>query len=103
VLDAADVAVSIYSTSLLEGAALGTPAVIFNPTSLPPFEPDLAACGAAERADDAQVALAAIARILSDDDHRERMRAATATAREHFFAGGDSADAALRTAEEIER
>jgi hypothetical protein len=102
VLDAADLAVSIYSTSLLEGAALGTPAVIFNPTSLPPLEPDLAACGAAERVDGVEEALAAIRAILHDDDRRAAMWTASATVRERYFAGGDGAEAARRTAETIE-
>jgi NADPH-dependent glutamate synthase beta subunit-like oxidoreductase len=102
VLDAVDVAVSIYSTSLLEGAALGTPAVIFNPTSLPPLEPDLAAIGAGARAGDADEALGAIVRIMTDEEHRERLRAATATVRQHYFAGGDANDAARRVAEAIE-
>jgi hypothetical protein len=102
VLDAADLAVSIYSTSLLEGAALGTPALIFNPTSLPPLEPDLQSLGAGERVRDADEAVVAITRIVTDDEHRKRMRTATATVRERYFAGGDAADAALRTAEAIE-
>ena len=102
VLDAADLAVSIYSTSLLEGAALGTPAVIFNPMSLPPLEPDLAALGAAERVGGVEEALAAIRAILHDDERRKRMHAAGAVVRERYFAGGHGADAARRTAETIE-
>jgi hypothetical protein len=102
VLDAADVTVSIYSTSLLEGAALGTPAVIFNPTSLPPLEPDLVALGAGARADTVEGAMEEIARIVEDRDHRERLRAGTNGVRDRYFAGADAQRAAERVAAVID-
>jgi hypothetical protein len=98
VLDAAVVTVSIYSTSLLEGAALGTPAVIFNPTSLPPLEPDLVRLGAAARAETADDALAEIAAIVTDPERRESLRAGTENVRDRYFAGGDAQCAAERVA-----
>jgi hypothetical protein len=98
VLESADVNVSIYSTSLLEGAALGTPAVIFNPTSLPQLEPDLVAAGAATRAETPAEARDQIARALTDPAERERLRAGTIAVRDRYFAGGDPDDAAARIA-----
>jgi hypothetical protein len=98
VLESADVNVSIYSTSLLEGAALGTPAVIFNPTSLPPLEPDLVAIGAATRAETAAAAREQLVRALTDPGERERLRAGTIAVRDRYFAGGDADDAAARIA-----
>jgi hypothetical protein len=98
VLEAADLNVSIYSTSLLEGAALGTPAVIFNPTSLPPLEPDLVRLGAATRAASVDAAREQIAAGLNDPGERERLREGTAVVRDRYFAGGDAADAAKRIA-----
>jgi hypothetical protein len=98
VLEAADLNVSIYSTSLLEGAALGTPAVIFNPTSLPPLEPDLVRLGAATRAESVDAAREQIAAVLDDPRERERLREGTAVVRDRYFAGGDAAGAAKRIA-----
>jgi hypothetical protein len=98
VLGATTVAVSIYSTSLLEGAALGTPAVIFNPTSLPQLEPDLVSLGAAVRAETTAEALGSIRRIATDAEHREALRAGTIAVRDRYFAGGDAAGAAERVA-----
>jgi hypothetical protein len=102
VLDAANVAVSIYSTSLLEGAALGTPAVIFNPTSLPPLEPDLVRLGAATRAATVDEGREQIAAALTDPERRAALHEGTAAVRDRYFAGGDASGAATRLAELID-
>jgi hypothetical protein len=102
VLDAADLAVSIYSTSLLEGAALGTPAVIFNPTSLPPLEPDLVRLGAATRAATVDEGREQIAAALTDPERRAALLEGTAAVRDRYFAGGDASGAATRLAELID-
>jgi hypothetical protein len=99
VIDAADVAVSIYSTSLLEAAALGKPAVIFNPTALPPLEPDLAALGAARRATTPEDAIAALDEMLSGTT-RATLAHTTDRFREQYFAFGDTAP--QRTAQLID-
>jgi hypothetical protein len=102
VLEAADVAVSIYSTSLLEGAALGTPAVIFNPTSLPALEPDLVRLGAATRAATVDRGLEQIAAAVADPDARAALLEGAAAVRDRYFAGGDASGAAARVAELID-
>jgi hypothetical protein len=102
VLEAADVAVSIYSTSLLEGAALGTPAVIFNPTSLPALEPDLVRLGAATRATTVNEGREQIAAAVGDTDRRAALLAGTAAVRDRYFAGGDASGAAARVAQLID-
>jgi hypothetical protein len=102
VLAAADVAVSIYPTSLLEGAALGTPAVIFNPTSLPPLEPDLVRLGAASRATTVDEGAEQIATAVTDPARRRALLEGTSAVRDRYFAGGDAGGAAGRVAQLIE-
>ena len=87
VLDATSVAVSIYSTSLLEAAALGVPAVVFNPTSVPPLEPDLEALGAGLRAADVAGALEALDRLVAPVNGRAGLEAGSAAVRDRYFAG----------------
>lgn len=88
VLDATNVAVAIYSTSLLEGAALGVPAVIVATTSLPPFEPDLEALGVGRRARSAE-AIAGAAAVLLDEVGRPARAAAFRAYADRWFAGAD--------------
>jgi hypothetical protein len=83
------VAISIYSTSLLEAAALGTPALVFNPTSMPRYFPDVEVLGVGIETDRADAALDTINRLLHDDSYRESFTPAMARFRERFFADAD--------------
>ena len=96
VLAVSSAAVSIYSTTLLEAAALLVPAVAYNMTSLPRYLPDLEALGAGVEVREREAALAAIARLLAADGQLPGMR----EVRERFFAGADGR-AAERAAAEI--
>jgi hypothetical protein len=83
------VAVSIYSTSLLEAAALGTPALVFNPTSMPRYSPDVEALGIGVETDSVEAALGTIDRLLHDGTYRQSFIPAMVRFRERFFAGAD--------------
>ena len=83
------VAVSIYSTALLESAALLTPPVIFNPTSMPRFSPDLDALGAGVETRSADDAVVALERIVKDMRHHASFEAGMRRVRSDFFAGAD--------------
>jgi hypothetical protein len=100
VIQASRVAVSIYSTSLLEAAALDTAALVFNPTSLPRYTPDLEELGVGVEVDDTQAALRTIDRLLHDEGYRRSFQPAMASFRDRFFAGADGS-APLRIAELI--
>jgi hypothetical protein len=84
---ASRVAVSIYSTSLLEAAALGTPPLVFNPTSMPRYWPDLEELGVGVEVDDVDAALRRIDRLLHDDGQFRSFAPRMASFREHYFAG----------------
>jgi hypothetical protein len=78
---------SIYSTSLLEGAALGRPAVSLNQTALPRLSPDLAGAGAGVESADAASVRDALLELLADPDAVARYRPGMATVRERYVAG----------------
>jgi glycosyltransferase involved in cell wall biosynthesis len=90
VIEASRAAVAIYSTSLLEAAALGTPALAFNTTSLPRYLPDLAEHGVGVETSDPDVALDALDRLLHDDAHHASFRPATDRFGKQFFSGADA-------------
>jgi len=100
VIGAARVVTSIYSTSLIEGAALGRPALSFNPTSLPRLLPDLEAEGAGLESDDADRIHRELLALLADKESLSRYAAGTRRIRDHYFAGLP-ADAAAHTAKAI--
>jgi hypothetical protein len=85
VIAATTATVSIYSTTVLESAALGVVPVIFNPTSLPRYNPDLEALGAGVEVDTVDGAEVAIERILDDIEHRESFRPGLEGIRREFF------------------
>lgn len=89
-LRAVSVAVSIYSTTLLEAAALGRPAVSFNPTSLPRYVPDLEALGAGVELSDSSTAEEAIVRLVRDASYRASFLPGLERVRKHFFAGAQA-------------
>ena len=101
VLEAADVAASIYSTTLLEAAAIGKPVVALNITSMPRYNPDLEALGVGVEASDVDAALSTIERMLRDDTYRASFAEPLAHFRERFFEDG-SASAPKRIADLIE-
>ena len=94
------VAVSVFSTTLLEAAAAGTVPLILNITGMPHYHPDIAGAGAAIEVTDFDAARTGLTRLMRD----ERAPAAFATALEicqrRFFAR--DRDAALTaTAAEV--
>jgi hypothetical protein len=102
VLEVSDVAVSIYSTTLLEAAALGVPVVVFNPTSMPRMSPDLEVVGAGIEVHETDAAEAGVARLLSDTEYRGAHRRGLKLVRDRFFAGVDG-QASRRVATLIDR
>jgi hypothetical protein len=85
ILEAAAVAVSIYSTSLVEAAALGCIPVVFNPTSMPNYVPDLQALGAGIERRDVAGAAEAIADLVENAAARDRLREGGERFRARFF------------------
>ncbi len=74
------VAVSIYSSTILESLAMGVVPVIFNMTTMPRYIPDVAGLGAGIEVHDFEAAHQALALLLSQpeslDAYRARMRQA---------------------------
>jgi hypothetical protein len=89
VISVSRAAVSIYSTSLLEAAALGVPALIFNPTSMPSLLPDLAAESAAVQVTDVAGGLDTAGRLINDDAYHAGFRAGCERIRDRYFDGAD--------------
>jgi hypothetical protein len=100
ILEAAAVAVSIYSTSLLEAAALGSIPVVFNPTSMPHYVPDLEALGTGVELSDVGGAEEAIADLVENAAARDRFREGGERFRRRFFA--DHASPADRVVELVD-
>jgi hypothetical protein len=94
------VAVSVYSTTLLESVALGAPSVSYNVTELPRYLPDFAAAGAGIEEREHNAARAAIEQLLVDDAFLASFAPGITAVRNLFFAGAP-ADAAQRIAREI--
>jgi hypothetical protein len=89
VISVSRAAVSIYSTSLLEAAALGVPALIFNPTSMPSLLPDLAAEGAGVQVSDVVAGVEVAERLVTDDGFHEGFGAGCERIRDRYFDGAD--------------
>jgi glycosyltransferase involved in cell wall biosynthesis len=89
VLEASRVAVAIYSTSLLEAAAAGTPALSFNTTSLPRYSPDIEEHGVGIETREIEAALGAIDSLLHDDARHASFGPALDRFGARFFAGAD--------------
>lgn len=98
VLDRCAVAASIYSTTLLEAAALGVAPVVLAVTSMPALVPDLGELGAAAVADGWPAAADAIVRLATEDSARAGLAPGMRTVRERFFANldGHALDRAVR-------
>lgn len=102
VLEASLAAVSIYSTSLVEAAALGCVPVVFNSTSMPRYSPDLDALEAGVETRTVDEAVRAIARVAQDAAARGRLTAGAERFRSRFFADDASpADATVRLIDEL--
>jgi hypothetical protein len=86
VIGASRAAVSIYSTSLLEAAALGTPPLVFNPTSMPRYAPDLEEIGAGVEVDRIEPAIRVLDRLLHDDAYARSFEPAMTSFRARYFA-----------------
>jgi hypothetical protein len=89
VLECSEVVVSISSTTLLEGIALGKPAVVFSQTSGDRYSPDIEAWGAGVEVRDEADALLAVQRLFRDASYREAFRPGMRHFRDEFFAGAD--------------
>ena len=102
ILEAAAVAVSVYSTSLVEAAAVGSVPVVFNPTSMPHYVPDLQALGAGVERSDVAGAEEAIADLVENAAARDRLREGGERFRRRFFADHASpADRVVELADEL--
>jgi hypothetical protein len=100
VLSVSAAAVSIYSTTLLEAAALLVPPLAYNMTSLPRYLPDVELAGAGLEVRARGAAVDAIGRLLADEAERGRLLPGMEAMRERYFAGADGR-AAERIAAEI--
>lgn len=89
VLASSTAAISIYSTTLLEAAAMLVPPVAYNMTSLPRYWPDLEAAGAGTEVREREAALSVIERLVTDDAYRDGFLPGMTAVRERFFAGAD--------------
>jgi hypothetical protein len=87
VLDLCAVALSIYSTTLLESAARGRLPIAFNPTSLPRSLPDLDALGAGIELRDARRTTEMVIRLMQDDGARAAFDPAMNAFADRFFDG----------------
>jgi hypothetical protein len=90
VLEVARTAVSIYSTSLVEAAAMGCVPIVFNPTSMPRYSPDLEALGAGVEARTVEEAEEAVVRLTEDEPARTELRPGLEGFRAAFFGGSAS-------------
>ncbi len=92
VLEVARLSVSIYSTVLLESAALGVPALVFNPTSMPRYHPDLELQGVGFECRESKHALEIIGAAASRDSFTEQFRG-MASFQDTFFDGSEGSAA----------
>jgi len=103
VLGASIASVSIYSTTILESIALSVPPIVFNPTTLPRFFPDVDGAGAGREVRTVGAALAELERLVRDRQHHASYASALHDFTRRFFAacGAAAAEAVaerLRTA-----
>jgi hypothetical protein len=89
VLGTVSATVSIYSTTLVESAALGVPPVVLGVTSMERYSPDLEALGAGVQARDAGQAFVAVRRLLTEPGAREPFRPGMDRVSQELFAGLD--------------
>jgi hypothetical protein len=89
VIEASDVIVSDYSTTLIEGAALLRPAVACNFTSMPRYLPDLEQHGVGLEFKEAPPGIDAIERLLEDDAYYSAFAPRMEQFRDRFFCGAD--------------
>jgi hypothetical protein len=98
VLEGCDVAVSIFSTTILEAAAMGVIPLIVNVAGLPHYYPDIAREAAAIEVKDFTAARQALIRLIEDDTDAKRMEGRLEIVAGHYFAkGGAAAAAAIAT------
>jgi len=97
VLEASDIVVAITSTTLLEGIALGKPAVVYNCTPLPRYSPDVELWGAGAEVREIETAVTLVQRLLKDDAFYRSFEPGIVRFRDEFFHGLDG-EAAKRVA-----
>lgn len=78
-------AVSIYSTVILESIAAGVLPLVVNLTSLPSYHPDVARAGAGIEVHDLNAAMAAIRRVLTEDGYAAGFSASMEAFRRRYF------------------
>ena len=100
VLGMSRVAVSIYSTTILESIAGGVLPLIFNMTSLPAYCPDVHAAGAGLEVKTLEAAVHAIRRIVTDESYARQFAPAMEQFRQRYFSR-DRRRAADRIVQEI--
>lgn len=76
VLSASCLAVSTYSSTILESIAAGVLPLIFNTTSLPTFSPDVQAAGAGIEVKNLEAARQVVSRILTDATYVQQFKPA---------------------------
>ena len=94
VLNEADIAVSIFSTTILEAAAAGVIPLIVNVAGLPHYNPDIAREGAALEVTDFAAARQALVRLAGDRNLADSIGAALSHIAGRYFTGGGAAAAA---------
>jgi hypothetical protein len=100
VLHGAEIAISIFSTTILEAAATGVIPLIVNVAGLPHYNPDIAKDGAALEVTDFAAARLALARLVRDREFADRFGDALARVGGRYFKSG-GADAAAAIAAQI--
>jgi len=85
VLNGCCMSVSIYSSTILESIGSGVFPLIFNPTSLPVYFPDVHAAGAGIEVKTLDEAMQVIRRVLANETYLEQFRPGIEQFRKKFF------------------
>lgn len=88
VLAQSTISVSVYSSTILESIAAGVVPLVFNVTSMPRFNPDVAAQGAGIEVKNIDDALAALTPLIAHPENLERFRAPMEKFRKEYFSEG---------------
>jgi hypothetical protein len=96
------IAVSVYSSAILDSVASGVLPVVVNLTSMPAYFPDVGAEGCGIEVDNREDAVSAISRCLTDTTYADSFAPRIDRFRRRFFAATGS-DAAALAIQEIEK
>ena len=85
ILNASCLAVTIFSTTILESIAAGVFPLVFNVTSMPSYYPDVAATGAAVEVKSIDEAMPVIRSVLTDVEYCQKVQTAATQFKAKYF------------------